>query len=77
VIAQQQQSKTVEWKVDVLWKLVMAVAMAFAGRLSWAAWDASQATLSKVVEAVQAIDKRLTVVEYVQAADRGLGRPSK
>lgn len=69
------QAKTLEFKVDVLWKLVIAGAVAFAGRLSWGAWETSQAQLAKLTEVVQLLDKRLTVLEYV--TPYAAQRPSK
>lgn len=61
-------SKSIEFKVDILWKSLVALAVFFAGKLSWSAWEGSQTQLKTLTELVSKMDIRLSIVE-----DRSFG----
>ena len=54
----------VEFKVDLVWKLVIIGMMALAGRLSWKAFEDSQETLAATRDMLHAITTRMAVAEF-------------
>lgn len=56
-------ARTIEFKLDLVWKVVILGAFALAARLSWQAWEDTQATLRMVVEKLGNHETRITVVE--------------
>jgi hypothetical protein len=77
---EEQQAKAIEFKVDLVYKVVIVGMLAFAGRLSWQAWDDTQTTLRTLVERVAEHETRFNVNEWrISRNEAILGepRPSK
>jgi hypothetical protein len=55
---------TVEFKVDLIWKIVVIGLCTFAGRLSWKAWEDGQDTLKAMEQLIHSIDTRMSVAEF-------------
>ncbi len=62
--ARKPVPNTVEFKIDLIWKIVIIGLCTFAGRLSWKAWEDSQDTLVAMQQLIHTIDTRLSVAEW-------------
>jgi hypothetical protein len=55
--------KTIEFKVDILWKTVILTGVGLAGKLSWQAWNDQRDTLETVRRMLAVMETRLSVAE--------------
>jgi len=60
---EEQQAKAIEFKVDLLFKVVIVGMLAFAGRLSWQAWDDTQETLKAAIKTLGNHETRISLNE--------------
>lgn len=70
---------TTEFKVDVIWKVVIFGAFALASRMSWLAWETSQSqiaqnsvTLQRLATIAETSEIRLRYLEQLAAKHDGL-----
>jgi len=56
--------KTIEFKVDLIWKVVIIGLAILAGRLSWQAYGDMRGTLTATLEVIHAHETRISINEY-------------